>query len=202
MSSTSAPRIYTRTGDAGRSSLYTGERRDKDDAIFEAVGTIDELSSSIGVAREYVGEGSAIDEQLRQVQCILQDVGSIIATPVSTARDAHLRKTDLDLEAHVSELEAAIDRFTEELPPLRNFILPSGGHASAFLHLARTVCRRAERRVATVMRDSGDPRLDAVQKYVNRLSDFLFTIARACAKKDGRDEIIYQRPTTRSPKQN
>uniref|UniRef100_A0A9J7YC78 Corrinoid adenosyltransferase MMAB n=1 Tax=Cyprinus carpio carpio TaxID=630221 RepID=A0A9J7YC78_CYPCA len=165
------PKIYTKTGDKGFSSTFTGERRPKEDHIFEALGTTDELSSAI--------------------QCVLQDVGSNIATPRSSARDSHIKKTKFSSQA-VIELESWIDSFTEELPPLTNFILPSGGKSSAALHVARAVCRRAERCVAPVVRSGEtDPE---VAKYLNRLSDYLFTVARYAAMKEGNGETIYRRP--------
>ncbi|XP_031448310.1 corrinoid adenosyltransferase isoform X3 [Phasianus colchicus] len=119
-----APRIYTRTGDEGFSSTFTGERRPKGDRVFEALGTTDELSSAIGLASELSSEkGHAFVEQLHKVQCMLQDVGSNIATPLSSAREAHLKRTSFS-EEPVLELEKWIDRYSEQLPPLRAFILP------------------------------------------------------------------------------
>ncbi|XP_040540632.1 corrinoid adenosyltransferase isoform X2 [Gallus gallus] len=121
-----SPRIYTRTGDEGFSSTFTGERRPKGDRIFEALGTTDELSSAIGLASELSSEkGHAFVEQLHKVQCMLQDVGSNIATPLSSAREAHLKRTSFS-EEPILELEKWIDRYSEQLPPLRAFILPCG----------------------------------------------------------------------------
>ncbi|XP_032303845.1 corrinoid adenosyltransferase isoform X6 [Coturnix japonica] len=123
---TRTPRIYTRTGDEGFSSTFTGERRPKGDRIFEALGTTDELSSAIGLASELSSEkGHAFVGQLHKVQCMLQDVGSNIATPLSSARDAHLKRTSFS-EEPVLELEKWIDSYSEQLPPLRAFILPCG----------------------------------------------------------------------------
>uniref|UniRef100_A0A672PN00 Corrinoid adenosyltransferase MMAB n=1 Tax=Sinocyclocheilus grahami TaxID=75366 RepID=A0A672PN00_SINGR len=139
------PKIYTKTGDKGFSSTFTGERRPKEDHIFDALGTTDELSSAIGLAREFcIDRGQSFTDQLEKIQCVLQDVGSNIATPRSSARDSHIKKTKFSSQA-VIELERWIDSFTEELPPLTNFILPSGGKSSAALHVARAACRRAER---------------------------------------------------------
>ncbi|XP_043094365.1 corrinoid adenosyltransferase [Puntigrus tetrazona] len=186
------PKIYTKTGDKGFSSTFTGERRPKEDHIFDALGTTDELSSAIGLAREFcVDSGHSFTNQLEKIQCVLQDVGSNIATPRSSARDSHIKKTKFSSQA-VIELERWIDSFTEELPPLTNFILPSGGKSSAALHVARAVCRRAERCVAPVVRSGEtDPE---VAKYLNRLSDYLFTVARYAAAKEGHGETIYKRP--------
>lgn len=185
------PKIYTKTGDKGFSSTFTGERRPKEDQIFEALGNTDELSSAIGLAREYcLDNGHTFTEQLDKIQCILQDVGSNIATPRSSARDSHIKKTQFT-NTPTADLESWIDEFTKELPPLTNFILPSGGKSSAALHLARTVCRRAERSVAPVVR-SGEADPD-VAKFLNRLSDYLFTVARYAAMKEGNEEKIYRR---------
>uniref|UniRef100_A0A8B9KEW0 Corrinoid adenosyltransferase MMAB n=1 Tax=Astyanax mexicanus TaxID=7994 RepID=A0A8B9KEW0_ASTMX len=186
------PKIYTKTGDKGFSSTFTGERRPKEDHIFEALGTTDELSSAVGLAREFCLEkGHSFTDQLDKIQCVLQDVGSNIATPRSSARDSHIKRTKFSSQP-VLELESWIDSYTAELPPLTNFILPSGGKSSAALHVARAVCRRAERCVAPIIR-SGEADPD-VGKYLNRLSDYLFTLARYAALKEGNNESIYRRP--------
>ncbi|XP_074777507.1 corrinoid adenosyltransferase MMAB isoform X2 [Athene noctua] len=161
-----APKIYTKTGDAGFSSTFTGERRPKGDRIFEALGATDELSSAIGLAGEFSSEkGHAFVEQLHKVQCMLQDVGSNIATPLSSAREAHLKRTSFSKKP-VLELEQWIDSYSEQLPPLRAFILPVGGKSSAALHFSRAVCRRAERCVVPLVQaGEADPN---VAKYLNR----------------------------------
>ncbi|XP_044052821.1 corrinoid adenosyltransferase [Siniperca chuatsi] len=186
------PKIYTKTGDKGFSSTFTGERRPKEDHIFEALGNTDELSSAIGLAREFcLDKGHAFTYQLDKIQCILQDVGSNIATPRASARESHIKRTKFTAQP-IADLETWIDTFTEQLPPLTSFILPSGGKSSAALHLARTVCRRAERSVAPIVR-SGEADPD-VAKFLNRLSDYLFTVARYAAMKEGNEEKIYKRP--------
>ncbi|XP_061624200.1 corrinoid adenosyltransferase [Phyllopteryx taeniolatus] len=186
------PKIYTKTGDKGFSSTFTGERRPKEDHIFEALGNTDELSSAIGLAREFcIEKGHTFTHQLDKIQCVLQDVGSNIATPQSSARESHITRTKFT-GTPISDLEGWIDAFTEELPPLTNFILPSGGKSSAALHIARTVCRRAERSVAPIVR-SGEANPD-VARFLNRLSDYLFTVARYAALKENNKEIIYKRP--------
>uniref|UniRef100_A0A3P8UB57 Corrinoid adenosyltransferase MMAB n=1 Tax=Amphiprion percula TaxID=161767 RepID=A0A3P8UB57_AMPPE len=186
------PKIYTKTGDKGFSSTFTGERRPKEDHIFEALGNTDELSSAIGLAREFcLDKGHMFTYQLDKIQCILQDVGSNIATPQSSARESHIKRTKFTAQP-IADMETWIDTFTAELPPLTNFILPSGGKSSAALHLARTVCRRAERSVAPIVR-SGEADPD-VAKFLNRLSDYLFTVARYAAMKEGNEEKIYKRP--------
>ncbi|XP_037338889.1 corrinoid adenosyltransferase [Pungitius pungitius] len=186
------PKIYTKTGDKGFSSTFTGERRPKEDHIFEALGNTDELSSAIGLAREFcLDKGHTFTYQLDKIQCILQDVGSNIATPLSSARESHIKKTKFTAQP-IADLENWIDTFTAELPPLTNFILPSGGKGSSALHVARTVCRRAERSVAPIVR-SGEADPD-VAKFLNRLSDYLFTAARYAAEKEGNEAKIYKRP--------
>ncbi|CAC5416485.1 MMAB [Mytilus coruscus] len=171
------PKIYTKTGDKGTSALYTGERRSKDDMIFSALGTTDELSSAIGIAAEYCTETNIpVTDRLHEVQCALQDLGSW--------------KTTFS-DKYVTDLENWIDEYTAELPPLTNFILPSGGKSATHIHLARSICRRAERSLTPLIRaeEIGPEPL----KYLNRLSDFLFTTARYAAMKEGREEIIYRR---------
>ncbi|XP_074869055.1 corrinoid adenosyltransferase MMAB [Carettochelys insculpta] len=186
---TRLPKIYTKTGDKGFSSTYTGERRSKDDQIFEALGTTDELTSAIGIASEFSQEsGHTFVEQLHKVQCMLQDVGSNIATPLSSAREAHLKLTSFS-EKPVLELEQWIDKYSDQLPPLTAFILPSGGKSSAALHFSRAVCRRAERCVVPLVQ-AGEADAN-VAKYLNRLSDFLFILARYAAMKEGKEEKIY-----------
>ncbi|XP_006784291.1 corrinoid adenosyltransferase [Neolamprologus brichardi] len=186
------PKIYTKTGDKGFSSTFTGERRPKEDHIFEALGNTDELSSAIGLAREFcLDKRHTFTHQLDKIQCVLQDVGSNIATPQSSARESHIKRTKF-IAQPIVDLETWIDEFTEELPPLTSFILPSGGKSSAALHLARTVCRRAERSVAPIVR-SGEADPD-VAKFLNRLSDYLFTVARYASMKEGSEEKIYKRP--------
>uniref|UniRef100_A0A8D0GUD9 Corrinoid adenosyltransferase MMAB n=1 Tax=Sphenodon punctatus TaxID=8508 RepID=A0A8D0GUD9_SPHPU len=146
---------------------FTGERRAKDNQVFEALGTTDELSSAIGLASEFSQESChPFAAELHRVQCMLQDVGSNIATPLSSAREAHLKRTSFT-DQPILELEQWIDKYSEQLPPLTAFILPSGGKSSAALHFARALCRRAER------------------------CDYLFVLARYAAMKEGKEETIY-----------
>eukprot|EP00918_Siedleckia_nematoides_P056492 GHVU01123222.1.p1 GENE.GHVU01123222.1~~GHVU01123222.1.p1 ORF type:complete len:225 (+),score=12.67 GHVU01123222.1:81-755(+) len=185
------PKIYTKTGDKGTSAVFTGERRVKDDVIFEALGTTDELSSHLGLAIQYSSEaGHDFIDKLETVQCVLQDVGSNIATPKTSAREAHSKKTEFS-EENVRDLEVWIDHYTEQLPPLKNFILPSGGRTSSALHVCRAVCRRAERRVTPLVREGEVDATPAV--YLNRLSDLLFTLARVAAKNENKQEVVYRR---------
>ncbi|KAK0058811.1 cob(I)yrinic acid a c-diamide adenosyltransferase mitochondrial [Biomphalaria pfeifferi] len=190
-------KIYTKTGDKGTSMTFTGVRKPKDDALFHALGSTDELSSSIGLAAEYCREaGHTIDEKLEMIQCILQDVGSNIATPLSSAKEAHLKQVQFNHKVTL-ELEKWIDEISAELPPLTNFILPSGGKAACSLHVARSVCRRTERWITPLIREKEID--EETLKFVNRLSDFLFVAARLCAMKEGKEEKFYYKLTDRNP---
>jgi cob(I)alamin adenosyltransferase len=164
-------KIYTRTGDKGETSLYGGQRMPKDAFRIEAYGTIDELNSVLGVARAGNTQPD-IDRLLDRVQNTLFVMGADLATPRSTGRNDVRRISRSDAEL----LEHDIDALENQLQPLQNFILPGGSPTAAQLHFARTVCRRAERRVVHLSHteDIGD---DAVV-YLNRLSDFLFVLAR------------------------
>eukprot|EP00877_Chromochloris_zofingiensis_P006750 jgi/Chrzof1/2328/Cz11g11050.t1 len=185
-------RIYTKTGDKGTSGLYNGQRLPKDDVTFQALGDVDELNSVVGVAREFCVDDQ-LQQQLEVIQSRLLDVGSAIATPVDKSPEYKLQRVAFDVQA-TSKLESWIDEMDEVLPPLRNFILPSGGKAASFLHMARSVCRRAERSVVPLVRDEV---VDAqVAIYLNRLSDYLFTAARLAAQKEGKQEVIYKKGAT------
>lgn len=171
-------KIYTRTGDKGSTGLGGGVRVDKDHARVEAFGTVDELNSVIGMllACELP---DAIRAVLDDVQNDLFDVGSELAQP----------GRELIPAAYVERLEQVLDGFNADLPPLKEFILPGGGVAAAHCHLARTVCRRAERRVVTLAR-SETINNDSL-RYLNRLSDLLFVLARVLARAD-RGEVLWQ----------
>ncbi|KAJ3373208.1 hypothetical protein GGF31_001200 [Allomyces arbusculus] len=184
-------KVYTKTGDRGTSSLFNGERRDKTDVVFEALGAVDELSSCIGVANEHCQAAeNGLEELLFEIQCCLIDVGSNIATPRQASADApyKLEKTAFDPE-HVARLESWIDQLDAQLPPLTNFILPSGGLAATHLHQCRSVARRAERSVVPLARVNEVD--EAVAQYLNRVSDFFFVAARYAAKKEGKIERVY-----------
>lgn len=189
------PKIYTKTGDKGTSALFSGERRPKDDLVFDALGTTDELSSHIGLAIALAEDSKhPYIAQLVRVQCILQDIGSCIATPASSSRDSHLRKVKFSAR-HTVELEEWIDEYSATLPALENFILPGGGQTVSQIHVCRAVCRRAERCVTPLV-TGGECDVET-QKYINRLSDFLFTIARVASSIDGKKETIYTRPDSK-----
>lgn len=192
---------YTRSGDMGVSQLFTGERRSKDDILFEAMGTVDELCSTVGVVYALIietsGEGDVnfgeLPLQLLDVMSRLFDVGSHIARPTLSTLPSGKSKKERFNAQHVDILEQWIDNMTEQLPELTSFILPTGGVASAQLHLARTVCRRAERRMVPIIQDE-DGSLDlAAYSYINRLSDYLFTVARYVNYCEGKDEVQYRK---------
>jgi cob(I)alamin adenosyltransferase len=179
-------RIYTRTGDDGSTGLGDGQRVAKDDPRVEAYGTVDEANSAIGVllAADLLPE--AVRHCLLDVQHDLFDVGAELCIP------GHRVVTD----AHVTKLEQALDAFNEALPPLKDFILPGGGYAAATCHLARTIVRRAERRVWTLSHD--DTVAVEVPRYLNRLSDLLFVIARILARQTPAGETLWRRVSTPS----
>lgn len=166
-------KIYTRTGDAGETALYGGERVAKDAKRVEAYGTVDEANAVLGVARTQLGGLDDYDAVLSRVQSALFDVGADLATPESRYR-ANIKPLS---ETDVTGLEGEIDRLEAALPPLHAFILPGGHPAAASLHHARTVVRRAERR--TVELSHAEAVNPSVTAYLNRLSDLLFVLARA-----------------------
>lgn len=166
-------KIYTRTGDKGTTALYGGERVAKDAPRVEAYGTVDEANALLGAARAQLGSLQSFDALLERLQLALFDVGADLATPESRYRANIVPLTAED----VADLEREIDRLEADLPPLKAFILPGGHPAAAALHHARTVVRRAERRVASVGQEAEvNPQ---VTIYLNRLSDLLFVLARA-----------------------
>lgn len=172
-------KIYTKTGDRGETSLYTGQRVAKNDPFIEAIGSVDECNSSIGVALSFIGDHNVkfeiVKEQLRAVQHALFDVGAALATPRTRAVNAKLDKTRFDSEA-TAFLEQWIDAMEVDLPPLHNFILPGGSQGGALLHLARSICRRAERLVVPLTKNTDVS--EYVMIYLNRLSDYLFVLSR------------------------
>jgi cob(I)alamin adenosyltransferase len=170
-------RIYTRSGDDGTTALGTGERRKKYDLRIEAYGTLDEVNAVIGVARLHTADDPVLDSVLSRIQNDLFDVEADLCMPSEAGKGpggAKLTVTD----AQVTWLEGEIDRLNGGLAPLKSFILPGGSSAAAYLHLARTVCRRAERIMVALADKSGESVTAAALKYVNRLSDFLFVAAR------------------------
>ncbi len=172
-------KIYTRTGDQGSTGLGDGRRVAKDDARIEAIGAIDELNCALGLL---LAESlpAAVRDCLTRVQHTLFDLGGELSMP------GHVLLTP----AHVAQLEQILDGFNADLPPLKEFILPGGNVAAAVCHLARAICRRAERRAITLARNAAVNA--AVLIFLNRLSDLLFVIARVLARADGGSEVLWQ----------
>jgi cob(I)alamin adenosyltransferase len=178
-------RIYTRTGDDGTTSLGSGERRKKYDLRVDAYGTLDEVNAVIGLVRLHTAGDAALDPALARIQNDLFDVEADLCLSEKGPGGARLTVTD----TQVTWLEGEIDRLNADLAPLRSFILPGGTPAAAYMHLARTVCRRAER-IMVELRDQPDETVtDASLKYVNRLSDFLFVAGRHANDKGSRDVL-------------
>jgi cob(I)alamin adenosyltransferase len=183
-------RIYTRTGDDGTTALGSGERRPKYDLRIAAYGTIDELNACLGIARLHTADAPAMDAMLARIQNDLFDLGADLCTPESAKGKgpdgARLAVSD----AQVTRLEQEIDTLNAELSPLRSFVLPGGTPAAASLHLARTVCRRAERLMVELAHKPGESVSAAALKYVNRLSDLLFVASRFLNRK-GVDDVLW-----------
>ena len=180
-------KIYTKTGDAGDTGLFGGGRVPKDDPRVEAYGDVDELNAVLGMARA-LERMPRIDEVLVPVQRDLFAIGALLATPDREKMAQHLEKARID-DLRVVELEQAIDDAESELEPLRAFIVPGGTPKAAALHVARTVCRRAERRVVALQHSVELPGLVVV--YLNRLSDLLFNLARLANKRAGAGEVTW-----------
>ena len=180
-------KIYTRTGDRGDTGLFGGGRVGKDHPRVEAYGDIDELNATIGLARS-IELMPRIDEVLVLVQRDLFSLGALLATPDLEKMHQQLEKARIDDE-RIAELEHAIDAGDRELEPLRAFILPGGTPKSAALHVARTVCRRAERRVVHLQHEVEIPAVVVI--YLNRLSDLLFTLARVANARAGAGEVTW-----------
>lgn len=174
-------RIYTRTGDAGDTGLGISERIGKDSPRIAAIGDIDELNAYIGFLVQALPADHSDQARLSQIQHDLFDLGGELAMPGHELLDAIL----------IEQLEADIDRINAELPPLENFILPGGSEAAARCHLARTVCRRAERSLVAFNR-AEQPGHILAQRYLNRLSDWLFVCSRQLARADGGAEVLWQ----------
>lgn len=180
-------KIYTRTGDLGETGLLAGPRVGKDIARIETYGTVDELNAAIGVVRAEDLPAS-IDRLLDRVQHELFEVGAELATPDPVSRG--LRTIG---RPQIAALEAEIDSYEARLAPLKAFILPGGTRAAAALHLARTICRRAERRLVTLIREAGPEISLDLLAYLNRLSDLLFVLARAANADAGRPDVPWTR---------
>lgn len=178
-------RIYTKAGDKGETGLIGGTRVPKDDVRVEAYGTVDELNSTLGIARAHLTDPELIN-LLLTIQSTLFDIGAELACPPErTQQFASLNDED------VQELEQMIDHLETELEPLRQFILPGGGIAAASLHQARSVCRRAERRTVTLSKHF--PVREVMICYLNRLSDLLFVMARTINKRTGVEDSMWRK---------
>ena len=178
-------RIYTKSGDAGETSLFGGGRVRKSDPRVDAYGEVDELNAAIGVARAQAAT-SRLEVLLERIQDELFTIGSVLATPKDSKAYAHVPKIQ---DAWIADMERAIDGFDAELAPLSAFILPGGTPLASALHLARTVCRRAERRLVSVP----EPDPQAIV-YLNRLSDLLFTMARVANARAGVKDVPWRPP--------
>jgi len=182
-----APKIYTRTGDDGRTALFGGGRVGKDNRRVEAYGDVDELNAVIGAARS-VDMMPRIDEVLAPVQRDLFSIGALLATPHPEEHRKQLEKARIG-DKRIAQLEQAIDDGEAELETLKAFIMPGGTPKAAALHVARTVCRRAERAVVRLRSDEEVPPVVVV--YLNRLSDLLFVLARVANRRAGAGEVTW-----------
>jgi cob(I)alamin adenosyltransferase len=178
-------RIYTRSGDDGTTALATGERRPKYDTRIAAYGTVDELNAVIGIVRLHTG--GDLDTMLARIQNDLFDLGADLCAPET--RDKPGRERLRVAESQVLRLEQEIDLLNKELRPLDSFVLPGGMPAAAYLHLARTICRRAERLIVELAGRPDEVVSATILKYINRLSDFLFVAGRFVNDKGARDVL-------------
>jgi cob(I)alamin adenosyltransferase len=183
-------KIYTKTGDAGETGLFAGRRVRKDDLRIEAYGTVDELNAFLGLAR-CEPLPTEIGATIERVQNELFAVGAELATP-----DPAKHGLALIQELHIEALEREIDALETKLPPLKQFILPGGNRSASLLHVARAVCRRAERHVVTLAAVASENISPRMIKYLNRLSDYLFVAARAANCLAGVPETPWQKPAT------
>jgi cob(I)alamin adenosyltransferase len=179
-------KIYTKVGDKGTTGLFGGPRVPKDHRRVAAYGDVDELNSSLGLARADC-QDAELQAILARLQNQLFDLGSELATPDASRAP---RVVPVVTEDEIVQMEQEIDRFDEELEPLRAFVLPAGTRLAADLHLARTICRRAERSIVTL--DHSEPVDPEILKYVNRLSDLLFTLARVANHRGGVPEVKWE----------
>lgn len=186
-------RIYTRTGDAGTTRLASGAQVSKSDARVEAYGAVDEANACVGLARVHLAHDPDLDAMLARIQNEMFDLGADLSTPAKADEPpgAMLRM----LDSQVARLEGEIDTLNDGLPALTSFILPGGTPAAAALHLARTVCRRAEREAVRLL-EAGEPVSGPAMRYLNRLSDFLFVAAR-WANERGASEVFWKSGATR-----
>ena len=180
-------KIYTKTGDAGETGLFGGGRVGKDHPRVEAYGDVDELNATLGLVRA-MEPMPRIDEVIVPIQRDLFSIGALLATPDREKMKASLEKARID-DARIRDLEVAIDRCEAELEPLRSFIVPGGTAKAAALHVARTICRRAERRVVALQHTEQLPPIVVI--FLNRVSDLLFMLARVANKRAGAGEVSW-----------
>ena len=182
-------KIYTKTGDKGQTSLFGGKRLPKNHIRIEAYGTVDELNSFIGLARSYIDNNqlNEIDHTLALIQNDLFDLGADLCIPDSDKSDGSLKI----ISSYVNNLEKEIDSLNKDLNPLKSFILPGGTKIAAYLHVARTIARRCEREMIELNQTEGESISDEAIQYINRLSDFLFVIARYANLKLNFDDILW-----------
>jgi cob(I)alamin adenosyltransferase len=179
-------RIYTRTGDDGTTALGNGERRPKYDLRIAAYGTVDETNAAIGIVRLHLADERDLDAMLGLIQNDLFDLGADLAVPQREGKAERLRM----LSSQVERLERDIDTLNARLSPLTSFVLPGGTPAAAHLHLARTICRRAERIMVELAAEPNEPVSAAAIQYINRLSDFLFVASRS-ANNNGAGDVLW-----------
>jgi cob(I)alamin adenosyltransferase len=179
-------RIYTRTGDDGTTALGSGERRPKHDLRIAAYGTVDETNAAIGVVRLHLEDQRDLDAMLDRIQNDLFDLGADLAVPQREGKAERLRV----LSSQVERLERDIDTLNAALSPLTSFVLPGGTPAAAYLHLSRTICRRAERIMVELAAKPDEPVGDAAIQYINRLSDFLFVASRS-VNDNGAGDVLW-----------
>jgi cob(I)alamin adenosyltransferase len=182
-------KIYTRTGDDGTTGLGDGSRIDKDHPRMQAIGSVDELNSLVGLLNADLADLSSATDDTDELQPLLTQIQHDL---FNLGGELSIPGYEMVKDARVTELEDILDRLNEQLPPLKNFILPGGSRAAAVCHLARAVCRRAERDMVSLSRDSTINR--AGQRYLNRLSDLLFVISRIVARRNGGQEVLWQQP--------
>ena len=198
-------KVYTKFGDQGETMLASGDTVPKDSPRVAAYGEVDELNATIGLVRVELARdpgasseagkqfATRVDATLARVQQELFDLGAELAEPRATEGKARLKIYDEDIEA----LEREIDQLNEKLEPLRSFVLPGGGPVGAAAHLARTVCRRAERRAVALVHRHGQPVRGQAMRYLNRLSDLLFVVARAASHELGHAEVLWDQSRKR-----
>ena len=180
-----ALKIYTKTGDAGQTGLFGGARLSKHDLRIEAYGTVDELNAWVGVLRDGLSAGT-MQDQLTQVQSDLFTIGTMLALEPGKSFEGMPELKS----SRIIDLEVAIDLMEQQLPPLKNFILPAGHPLVSQCHVVRTVCRRAERRVVAL--HEAEPVDEIILQFLNRLSDYLFVLARAIGQQLGVEEVVWK----------